>query len=141
MRRSDVPNEQLQAALNSRVIIEQAKGKLAERLGLDMDQAFNLLRDQARARNRRLSDLARAFVNGSDSLMGVTADKPQRRLPGAAEVHHQPRPGPGSRPRDDGFPGVLTRYLHRLIPARARGHSVRGAPEHQYERRAPGVGR
>ena len=41
MRHSDTLNEQLQTALNSRVIIEQAKGKLAERLGLDMDQAFS----------------------------------------------------------------------------------------------------
>ena len=65
MRRSDTLNEQLQTALNSRVIIEQAKGKLAERLGLDMDQAFNLLRDYARARNLRLSDLAQAFIDGS----------------------------------------------------------------------------
>src|SRR5208282_2149279 len=48
MRHSDTLNEQLQAALNSRVIIEQAKGKLAERLGVDMDQAFSLLRGRAR---------------------------------------------------------------------------------------------
>jgi ANTAR domain len=48
MRHSDTLNEQLQTALNSRVIIEQAKGKLAERLGLDMDQAFSVLRDHAR---------------------------------------------------------------------------------------------
>ena len=68
MRHSDILNEQLQAALNSRVIIEQAKGKLAERLGVDMDQAFALLRDRARATNRRLSDLARAIVDGTETL-------------------------------------------------------------------------
>ena len=68
MRRSDTLNEQLQTALNSRVVIEQAKGKLAERLGVDMDQAFSLLRDFARARNRRLSELAQALVDGTESL-------------------------------------------------------------------------
>jgi AmiR/NasT family two-component response regulator len=82
MRHSDTLNEQLQTALNSRVIIEQAKGKLAERLGLDMDQAFSLLRDQARTSNRRLSDLARAFVDGTEPLTGLTAAKTRRRLPG-----------------------------------------------------------
>src|ERR1700729_1657470 len=62
MRRSDTLNEQLQTALNSRVIIEQAKGKLAERLGLDMDQGFKILRDHARNSNQRLTDVARNFV-------------------------------------------------------------------------------
>ena len=92
MRHSDTLNEQLQTALNSRVIIEQAKGKLAERLGLDMDQAFSLLRDYARARNLRLSDLAQAFIDGSETLTGPTAGRPRPRLPGAGQ-HHQPRPG------------------------------------------------
>ena len=68
MRRTDTLNEQLQTALNSRVVIEQAKGKLAERLGIDVDQAFTLLRDQARNRNQRLSDLARAFVDGTQAI-------------------------------------------------------------------------
>jgi len=68
MRRRDTLNEQLQAALNSRVVIEQAKGKLAERLGLDMDQAFNVLRDRARASNLRLSDLARGFIDGTQNI-------------------------------------------------------------------------
>jgi transcriptional regulator with GAF, ATPase, and Fis domain len=63
-RRSEILHEQLQGALNSRVAIEQAKGKLAERLGLDMDQAFAMLRNYARARNLRLSDLAQAFIDG-----------------------------------------------------------------------------
>ena len=81
MRRSDALNEQLQTALNSRVIIEQAKGKLAERLGLDMDQAFTLLRDHARSRNLRLSELAQAFIDGSEPLTGPTAARPAAAAP------------------------------------------------------------
>ena len=103
MRHSDTLNEQLQTALNSRVIIEQAKGKLAERLGLDMDQAFGLLRDSARNRNRRLSDLAQAFVNGSENFTGLTTARPQHRLPDTGQAAHQPgrarRPGRRPRPR------------------------------------------
>jgi len=98
MRHSDTLNEQLQTALNSRVIIEQAKGKLAERLGLDMDQAFNLLRDQARARNRRLSDLAKDLIDGSDTLTRLTISKSRQPRPNAGQTPHQPRPGPPPRP-------------------------------------------
>ena len=74
-------NEQLQAALNSRVVIEQAKGKLAERLGVDMDQAFSLLRDRARTSNRRLSDLAQAFIDGKETLTEPNTSRPRRRQP------------------------------------------------------------
>jgi transcriptional regulator with GAF, ATPase, and Fis domain len=63
VRRRETVAEQLQAALNSRVVIEQAKGKLAERLGIDMDRAFSMLRDYARNTNQRLTDVARDFVN------------------------------------------------------------------------------
>jgi len=65
MRHSDILNEQLQAALNSRVIIEQAKGKLAERLGIDMERSFGMLRDYARGSNQRLTDVARNFVDSA----------------------------------------------------------------------------
>jgi transcriptional regulator with GAF, ATPase, and Fis domain len=64
----DTIAEQLQSALNSRVIIEQAKGVIAERRQLDMDQSFTLLRSTARSSNRRLSDLARAIVDRSESV-------------------------------------------------------------------------
>jgi GAF domain-containing protein len=63
VRRSEALAEQLQTALNSRVIIEQAKGKLAERLGTDMDHAFGLLREYARNTNQQLTDVARTFVD------------------------------------------------------------------------------
>ena len=77
VRRREAVAEQLQAALNSRVVIEQAKGKLAERLSIDMDRAFKMLRDYARNSNQHLTDVARDFVDGA------TADfpPPARRQP------------------------------------------------------------
>jgi hypothetical protein len=67
VRRGEAVAEQLQAALNSRVIIEQAKGKLAERLGIDMDRAFTMLRTYARNTNQHLTDVARTFVDGASA--------------------------------------------------------------------------
>jgi GAF domain-containing protein len=62
--RSSVMAEQLQHALNSRVAIEQAKGVLAERGNMDMDQAFDVLRRYARTNNLKLTDVALAIVRG-----------------------------------------------------------------------------
>jgi len=67
VRRSETVAEQLQAALNSRVMIEQAKGKLAERYGIDMDRAFTMLRGYARNTNQHLTDVARDFVTGGSA--------------------------------------------------------------------------
>src|SRR6185312_634485 len=53
---AQVINEQLSNALNSRIVIEQAKGMVAERTGLNMEQAFSTLRAFARRNNRRLAD-------------------------------------------------------------------------------------
>jgi hypothetical protein len=65
IRRADVLAQQLQNALNSRVIIEQAKGVLAGRSQLDMAQAFALLRSHARNTNQRLHDLALTVIEDS----------------------------------------------------------------------------
>jgi transcriptional regulator with GAF, ATPase, and Fis domain len=65
IRRRETLAEQLQTALNSRIVIEQAKGVIAERRHLDMDRSFSLLRNAARRSNGRLSDLAQAVVDGS----------------------------------------------------------------------------
>jgi GAF domain-containing protein len=67
LTRSELVNQQLQTALNTRVIIEQAKGVLAERGAVDMDRAFTLLRAHARRTHQRLADLARAVVAGADT--------------------------------------------------------------------------
>jgi transcriptional regulator with GAF, ATPase, and Fis domain len=56
---------QLQHALESRVVIEQAKGVLAEFATIPTDEAFDRLRQYARDRNERLSDVARALVTRS----------------------------------------------------------------------------
>jgi hypothetical protein len=55
--------EQLQYALNSRVVIEQAKGVLGAQGNFDMDEAFNTMREYARSRNERLVDVAEAITN------------------------------------------------------------------------------
>jgi len=58
-------NEQLSAALTSRVVIEQAKGVIAERADVDLAEAFSRLRSYARNHNRRLTDVARAAIDGT----------------------------------------------------------------------------
>jgi GAF domain-containing protein len=73
IHRRDLVTEQLQTALNSRVLIEQAKGVLAERLHLDVAEAFAVLRNGARSRNRRLSELAQAIVDGTEQIPPAAA--------------------------------------------------------------------
>ncbi len=57
---AQVLNEQLSQALNTRILIEQAKGVVSERAGIDMEQAFARLRGHARNHNLRLADVADA---------------------------------------------------------------------------------
>lgn len=66
--RGELLTEQLQAALNSRVIIEQAKGALAQRHVISVDDAFELIRAYARRTNRRLVEVAYAVVTDLGSL-------------------------------------------------------------------------
>ena len=65
VREARVLAEQLQSALTSRVVIEQAKGVLAEKASVNVDEAFQMLRRYARQNNRRLHDVAQALIAGS----------------------------------------------------------------------------
>jgi AmiR/NasT family two-component response regulator len=77
---------QLQVALNSRVMIEQAKGILAERLRVTPDEAFLLLRRYARDHNHPLTVLAGDVVRGTAPIVAAappaarrgTGDSPKR---------------------------------------------------------------
>jgi transcriptional regulator with GAF, ATPase, and Fis domain len=73
IRRGEVLAEQLQGALNSRVIIEQAKGALAQIHGCTIDEAFDLLRRHCRAHGLRLTEVAEAFVDDPACFPGLTA--------------------------------------------------------------------
>jgi GAF domain-containing protein len=74
IRRGEILTEQLQGALNSRVVIEQAKGAVAQAYGIGVDEAFRLIRGFARSNNRRLGEVAQAVVSdpaGPSMLSGA----------------------------------------------------------------------
>lgn len=72
LQRATEISKQLEGALVSRVVIEQAKGVLAEQLGVGTDEAFMRLRSFARKENLRLAEVARSVVNRT--LSGATID-------------------------------------------------------------------
>ncbi len=72
-------DEQLQHALDSRIIIEQAKGMLAENANIDMAAAFDHLRTRSRNTNTKLTDLAARIVNGQVDLATLTTETSHKR--------------------------------------------------------------
>jgi GAF domain-containing protein len=72
VRRGEVLTEQLQGALNSRIVIEQAKGAVAQAHGISVDEAFTVLRGYARRSNRKLTDVAHEVLKDTAVLADVT---------------------------------------------------------------------
>ena len=68
VRRGEILTEQLQAALNSRVVIEQAKGAIAQRFNVSIDAAFTVLRGYARRHNRKLTEVAQELLTDRTAL-------------------------------------------------------------------------
>jgi GAF domain-containing protein len=78
VREGQVVNEQLNHALNSRIVIEQAKGMVAEREGLDMEQSFSMLRNHARNHNLRLAELAADVISGTVAASALDRPHPAK---------------------------------------------------------------
>ncbi|GAA2593241.1 GAF and ANTAR domain-containing protein [Dactylosporangium fulvum] len=74
IRQGEVLIEQLQGALNSRIIVEQAKGAVAQAHDVSVDAAFELIRAHARRTHRSLSDVALRVATDVTSLPDITGD-------------------------------------------------------------------
>lgn len=68
IREASLAREQLQHALDSRIVIEQAKGIIAHSNNVDIESAWNILRHRARSHQARVSDIAQAIVEGLITL-------------------------------------------------------------------------
>jgi GAF domain-containing protein len=79
LRDPRILSEQLHLALDTRVLVEQAKGVLAHTLGLDMEAAFNTLRGHARRNGMPLREVAEGVVDRSIdvSILAATSEKPE----------------------------------------------------------------
>lgn len=74
IRRGELLTEQLQGALNSRIVIEQAKGALAQIHGITVDEAFLRMRDHCRRHHRKLGDVALAVVTDQANARDLLPD-------------------------------------------------------------------
>ncbi len=82
-RQHEAIGDQLDAALHHRVVLEQAKGVIAEQHGCDVDEAFTLLRDHARADSRFLHDVSLAVVARQlDIAIRTDIPNPAHAIPG-----------------------------------------------------------
>jgi GAF domain-containing protein len=72
VRRGELLSEQLQGALTSRIVIEQAKGVVAQAHGISIVAAFTALRGYARRTNRKLTDVAHAVLSDPAMIVALT---------------------------------------------------------------------
>jgi GAF domain-containing protein len=73
VQRAETLTEQLQAALRSRIVIEQAKGALSKLRGVTPEEAFELMRSYARANRRRLADVSLAVLSDPATVTDLIA--------------------------------------------------------------------
>ncbi|MFI6316666.1 ANTAR domain-containing protein [Nonomuraea sp. NPDC050556] len=76
LRQHQLVTEQLQYALNNRTIIEQAKGMLAERAHITLNEAFNRMRAYARNHNQQLSAIALQVIDQEAAMVALLQPQP-----------------------------------------------------------------
>ncbi|MEV8524799.1 MULTISPECIES: GAF and ANTAR domain-containing protein [unclassified Streptomyces] len=77
LERSHIERTQLQTALNSRILVEQVKGLLAERWGTSPDEAFGAFRGYARSRHLGLTDFATSIITGTFDTSTIPPPPPE----------------------------------------------------------------
>ncbi|MGV8908082.1 MAG: ANTAR domain-containing protein [Propionicimonas sp.] len=108
LRQQEVLAQQLQSALNTRVIIEQAKGVVAEREGISLGQAFEQLRATARIAHRPIADIAVEAVTGrveTNSQERSRPATPKPRTPPTGQAASPNRLPTGPQPGGSTVPG------------------------------------
>jgi hypothetical protein len=83
-------NEQLHRVLNTRIVVEQAKGMVAEVAGVGLDQAFSALRYHARRHNLRLLDVAHDVIAGTLAAHSLDPEVPASRPEATAVASADP---------------------------------------------------
>ena len=143
VRRGAVLVEQLQSALNSRIVIEQAKGAIAQFRGVTVDEAFVLLRSHARRTGTHLAEVALAAVADPASLPTPFPSSGQRpanqpsddTLPAQGVPDSFPPPAPSGESvppptrRDQGLASLLARGDIRDSAAEHRDRDAEARPE------------
>ncbi|MFE9374895.1 ANTAR domain-containing protein [Streptomyces sp. NPDC006711] len=77
LEQSHIEKTQLQTALNSRILVEQVKGLLAERWGTSPDEAFRAFRSYARSHHLRLTDFATSIIDGTLDTSSIPPPTPE----------------------------------------------------------------
>ncbi|RKR90578.1 GAF domain-containing protein [Micromonospora pisi] len=110
--RGEELSAQLQSALNSRVTIEQAKGAIAQRDGVSVDEAFARIRRHARSTNQRLIEVSRTIVTDLASIPDCRGPVFPRRC-GRTPASASPSRATVHRRRDSRHGGTGTDGVHQ----------------------------
>jgi GAF domain-containing protein len=81
-------NDQLKRALQSRIVIEQAKGMICHQYAVTIDQAYQLIRAHARSHHASMRVVAEAVVAGFGSALGAPSGRNRRFGRGLTDDHH-----------------------------------------------------